>query len=109
MMASKPSLLGAKGYPQQRCDDTSAGDKCATQRARNFGFATGTVAVIHRDFEDAQPSASGFHLHLQIPAVSFLAHLKLGERVTPDGTERTHVSVTNAVEQLHYPSRNSPG
>ena len=54
--------------------------------------------MIHRDFEDAQPGARGLHLHLQIPAVSFLAHIKFCERITSDGAERAHVCVTNAVE-----------
>src|SRR4030095_6289475 len=65
--------------------------------------------MIHRDFEDTQTGPCGLHLHLQIPAVSFLAHIKLCERITSDGAERTHVRVTNAVKQLHYPSGNSPG
>src|SRR5262245_57508274 len=65
--------------------------------------------MIDRDFDDPQTGPRRFHLHLQIPAVSFLAHIKLCERITSDGAERTHVCVTNAVEQLHDPSGNSPG
>src|SRR5215470_7201855 len=65
--------------------------------------------MIHRDFEDAEASAGGFHLHLQVPAVGLFAHIKCRKRITSNSTERAHICVTNAVESLHYPSGNSTG
>src|SRR5215472_16929464 len=65
--------------------------------------------MIHGDFNDAETGSGGLHLHLQIPAVSLLAHIELCERITSNGPKRTHVRVTNAVEEPHYPPGNSPG
>src|SRR5215469_6053184 len=49
--------------------------------------------------EDAQPRPSGAHLHLEIPAVSHLAHAERIERLVTDGAKGAHVGVGNAVEQ----------
>src|SRR5262249_42749926 len=65
--------------------------------------------MVHWHLDDAQSRTRRFHLHFQIPAVSFLAHVQVCERIAPDGAKRAHVRVRNAVKQLRYPSDNSPG
>src|SRR5262245_55544010 len=108
MTVVKPSFLGGRRHAEESRNNASAGDERATQRARDFRFAASAIAVTHRNFKDAQASACGFHLHFQIPAVSFLAQVKLCERITSDSAEGAHVCVTNAIESLHYPSGYSP-
>src|ERR1700675_2922364 len=48
------------------------------------GGGAGAIAVANRELEDAQSGARGPHLHLQIPAVGFLAHAEPVERIAPD-------------------------
>ena len=57
--------------------------------------------MIDWHFENAQSSARGPHLHLQVPTVGFFFHRQSLECVVPDGAKRTHVGVTNAVEESH--------
>ena len=40
--------------------------------------------MIHRNLKDAEARSCGFHLHLQIPAVGFLAHIKFCQRIASD-------------------------
>src|SRR5450755_3624694 len=55
--------------------------------------------MTHRHFQNAQPSARGAHLHLEIPPVGFLLHPESIQRITPDGAEGTHIGITNTIEK----------
>src|SRR5947199_3032662 len=63
--------------------------------------------MVYRDLQNTQTTAGGFHLHLQIPAVSFLAHVEFRESLATDRSKGAHVSVTNSVKQAQNHSRNS--
>src|SRR6185437_65167 len=65
--------------------------------------------MVYRDFENTQPVARGFHLHLQVPAVSLLAHVELFECITADGTEWGHIRVINPVDEPQNQSSESSG
>src|SRR5438552_13106363 len=65
--------------------------------------------MVYRNLKNAQPRARGFHLHLQIPTISLLAHVEFGERLETNRSKRAHVSVTDAVKQSHDQSGTSPG
>src|SRR6266404_2376524 len=54
--------------------------------------------MIHRHFQNTE-KARRAHLHLQIPAVSWLAHPKSFERVAPDSAKWAHVGIANAVKK----------
>src|SRR5437870_6425079 len=54
---------------KQRGDDSGPRHERASQRARHFRFATGPASMIHRHFQDPEPSAGRAHLHLEVPAV----------------------------------------
>src|SRR6266581_5413862 len=60
----------------QRRHDAHARHERPANRAGNFRRTAGAPSMVYRNFEDAQPGARRFHLHLQIPAVSLLAHTK---------------------------------
>ena len=63
--------------------------------------------MAYRNLENAQPDAGDFHLHLQIPAVSFLTHVEFRKCVAANGAKRAHVGVTNAVKQSQNQSGNA--
>src|SRR6266542_2154470 len=65
--------------------------------------------MVYWNLENAQSGTRSFHLHLQIPAISLLAHVQFRERVAANRAKRTHVGVTNAVKQSHDQSGTSPG
>src|SRR5262245_36062460 len=65
--------------------------------------------MIHWDFENAQPGARRFHLHLQVPAISLLAHIERFECIPPNGPKRRHVRITNPIEQSHNQTRKPSG
>src|SRR3954453_24164119 len=55
--------------------------------------------MINRNLENAQTGSGRFHLHLQIPAVSFFAHSQLRQRSAADPAERRHIAIANSVER----------
>jgi hypothetical protein len=81
------------------CENAGASHKRAAHCAGHFRFAARAPAMVYGNFENAQARARSFHLHFQIPAVSFLAHAKFHERVLSDGAKRAHVGVTNPVKR----------
>src|ERR1044072_1070467 len=55
--------------------------------------------MVYGNFENTQPITRSFHLHLEVPAVCFLAHIEPFERITTDRTKWRHVRITNPIEQ----------
>src|ERR1700694_1007099 len=55
--------------------------------------------MIHRHFENPESDTRGPHLHLQIPAISWLTHPEPIERVASDSAKWAHVAVANAVKK----------
>src|SRR5215469_3334267 len=71
----------------------------AAKSPGNFGAAGEAAPVRHRQFQNPQPSASGPHLHLEVPAIGHLAHVEAVENVGADCTESAHVAVFDAVQK----------
>src|ERR1043166_5659780 len=65
--------------------------------------------MVDGDFENSQPGARSFHLHLEVPTVCLLAHPELFERNTSDRAKRTHVRVANTVKDGYQPTGKSAG
>src|SRR5215468_5373644 len=65
--------------------------------------------MVYRNFENTQPVARGFHLHLQIPPVSLLAHVELFECITANGAKWGHIRVMKPVEESQNRSSESSG
>ncbi len=63
--------------------------------------------MVYWNLQNAQTTASGFHLHLQIPAVSFLTHVEFLEGVATNGAKRAHVGVPNAIKQSQKQAGNA--
>jgi len=61
----------------------------------------GAAMIGNRDLEDAQAGARRAHLHLDVPAIGHLVHAETEQKLAPNGAERAHVGVANAVEQAH--------
>ena len=65
--------------------------------------------MIHRRFQNPEANTRRAHLHLQIPAVSWLAHPEPIERVASDSAKWAHVGVTNAVKKSQNQAGDSSG
>jgi len=63
--------------------------------------------VTHLHLGHGQPSLQRLHLHLGVPAIRRIAHIKLAQRLPADGAERTHVAVAVAEQQADEPGRKS--
>src|SRR6266581_9093817 len=94
---------------QKRRQDPKTRDERATQCSGNFRFPTPATSMINRHFQNAQPCSGRFHLHLQIPTVGFFTHSELCKRISPDGPERRHIGVTNAVKRADQKAREMAG
>src|SRR5450755_4916672 len=65
--------------------------------------------MTHRHFQNAPPRARCAHLHLEIPPVGFFLHPESIQRITPDGTEGTHIGITDTVEKSQKKARDAAG
>src|ERR1700722_6695055 len=61
------------------------------------------------NFADAQTALRCPHLHFQIPAVGFFAHVQAFQGLARDGAERAHVCVFDTVEGAEKDSRHPSG
>src|SRR5690242_16596774 len=96
-------------YARKREGDTQRCVQGPRNRTRHLGTTTEAAAMCNRQLEKAQPSPGRAHLHLEVPAVSHLAHAELLESLATDGTKCAHVGKTDPVEQAHEPARAVPG
>src|SRR4029077_6929035 len=92
-------MLPFKCHARKGEADAQRGLERPLDGARYLGSASPTASMRDRHLEDAQPGTSCAHLHLEVPAVSHLAHAELFEGLAADGAEGAHVGIGNAVEQ----------
>src|SRR5438128_3226423 len=106
----KGGSISSRNRDSRKCrNDSRSGDEGSAQCARNFRDATSASTVIDRNFENSETGTSSFHLHFQIPAVSFFFHRQSVQRVAPNRAKRAHVRVAHAVQDRHQPSYEPAG
>src|ERR1700736_1015954 len=97
LRAGRMVPIVAKGDAKERRGDTECRENRSSESAGNFGDATAASAMIYRDFQDAGPLLCHQHLHLQIPAVSFLSHGQRLQQVRADRAKRRHIGEVHAI------------
>src|SRR5215831_7609906 len=79
---------GESGEDSEPCFERAA------EGPGNFGAAGEAAPVRHRQFQNPQPSPSGPHLHLEVPAIGHLPHVEALESIGADRSEGAHIAVT---------------
>src|SRR5258708_8534208 len=82
----------AKGDAKERRGDTECRENRSFESAGNFGDTAAASTMIHRNFQNTGPLLRHQHLHLQIPAVSFLSHGQRMQQLRADREIGKHTS-----------------
>ncbi len=89
----------AKGDAKERRGDTECRENRSFESAGNFGDTAAASTMIHRNFQNTGPLLRHQHLHLQIPAVSFLSHGQRMQQLRADRAKRRHIGEIHTITQ----------